>query len=71
LAITVQIAPAVCLMIAPTPNAISATIVTNSAQPMTAVSTVEAEATRWPWYVTAGGPFGPPGPGPPSRSRAP
>ena len=42
------IAPAVCLMIAPRANAISATAVTNSAQPMIAVSTVPGEITMVP-----------------------
>ncbi len=40
-AITIAIAPAVCRTIEPTPNAISATIVTNSAVPMIAASTVD------------------------------
>src|SRR5215470_9667794 len=46
------IAPAVCLMIAPRPNAISAATVTNSAQPMIAVSTVPGEITMVPMNVT-------------------
>src|ERR1700757_669782 len=46
--ITEVIAPAVCLMIAPRPNAISATTVTNSADPMMAVSTVSEEITVVP-----------------------
>ena len=37
--ITELIAPAVCRMIAPRPKAISATTVTNSAEPMIAMST--------------------------------
>src|SRR5215469_1442441 len=52
------IAPAVCLMIAPRPNAISATTVTNSAVPMIAVSTVPGEITMVPLNVTLpAGPF--------------
>src|SRR6516164_8858237 len=51
------IAPAVCLMIAPRPNAISATTVTNSAVPMIAVSTVPGEITMVPLNVTL--PVGP------------
>src|SRR5271165_1871247 len=56
------IAPAVCLMIAPRPNAISAAAVTNSAQPMTAVSTVPGEITMVPKNFTMGAPLlpGPP-----------
>ena len=46
--ITEVIAPAVCLMIAPRPNAISATAVTNSAVPTIAVSTVPGEITIVP-----------------------
>ena len=50
-AITIAIVPAVCRTIEPTPNAISATIVTNSAVPMIAVSTVDAVITSVPEKV--------------------
>jgi len=46
--ITEVIAPAVCRMIEPRANAISATTVTNSAEPMIAVSTVLGEITIVP-----------------------
>src|SRR5690242_1773377 len=55
------IAPAVCLMIAPRPKAISATTVTNTAVPITAASTVPDEIVRVPWNVTTGGPLPPAG----------
>ena len=63
-AITIVIVLAVCLTIEPTPYAISATIVTNSAVPMIAVSTVEAVITSMPEKVAVQLP-GPPLPGPP------
>ena len=55
-AITIAIAPAVCRTIEPTPYAISATIVTNSAVPMIAVSTVDGLMTSVPKKVAVHGP---------------
>src|ERR1700733_5588674 len=63
-AITIAIVPAVCRTIEPTPNAISATIVTNSAVPMIAVSTSDAVITSVPEKVTVRWPQPGPAPGP-------
>ena len=64
--ITVAIAPAVCLTIAPMPNARIATSVTNSAQPMIASSTVDGWITSMPenCNVILGRPAAPTRPGP-------
>ena len=71
-AITIAIVPAVCRTIEPTPNAISATIVTNRAVPMIAVSTVDAVITSVPEKVTVRWPQPGPGPGPlPSETLPP
>src|SRR5580693_8149030 len=51
-AITIEIVPAVCRTIAPSPNAMSATSVTNSAQPTIATSTVDGWITSMPEKTT-------------------
>src|ERR1700722_3392258 len=63
-AMTIAIVPAVCRTIEPTPNAIRATIVTNSAVPMIAVSTVDAVITSVPENVAMQLPGPEPGPPP-------